>query len=27
MRVPPHIVRGLKRIGFEGGWLDKTKAE
>lgn len=27
MRKNPHIVRGLKRIGFEGGWLDKTKAE
>jgi hypothetical protein len=27
MRKNPHIVRGLKRIGFEGGWLDKAKAE
>ncbi len=25
MRKNPHIIRGLKRIGFEGGWLDKTK--
>jgi len=25
MRKNPHIVRGLKRIGFEGGWLDKAK--
>ena len=22
MRKNPHIVRGLKRIGFKGGWLD-----
>ena len=27
MRKNPHIVRGLKRIGFEGGWLDQAKAE
>lgn len=27
MRKNPHIVRGLKRIGFEGGWLDKAKPE
>lgn len=27
MRKNPHIVRGLKRIGFEGGWLDDAKAE
>ena len=27
MRKNPHIVRGLKRIGFEGGWLDKAPAE
>lgn len=25
MRKNPHIQRGLKRIGFEGGWLDKAK--
>ncbi|MCW4460191.1 Tat pathway signal protein [Sphingomonas sp. BT-65] len=24
MRKNPHIVRGLKRIGFKGGWLDKA---
>jgi hypothetical protein len=23
MRKNPHIIRGLKRIGFTGGWLDK----
>ncbi len=27
MRKNPHIVRGLKRIGFAGGWLDKAPAE
>jgi len=27
MRKNPHIVRGLKRIGFTGGWLDKVPAE
>lgn len=27
MRKNPHIVRGLKRIGFTGGWLDRAKAE
>ena len=27
MRKNPHIVRGLKRIGFEGGWLDEAKAK
>ncbi|HJS11752.1 glucoamylase family protein [Sphingopyxis sp.] len=27
MRGNPHIVRGLQRIGFTGGWLDKAKAE
>lgn len=27
MRKNPHIVRGLKRIGFTGGWLDQAKAE
>lgn len=27
MRKNPHIVRGLKRIGFTGGWLGKTPAE
>jgi len=26
MRKNPHIVRGLKRIGFAGGWLDKVPA-
>lgn len=25
MRKNPHIVRGLKRIGFTGGWLDQAK--
>jgi hypothetical protein len=25
MRNNPHIVRGLKRAGFSGGWLEKTK--
>jgi len=27
MRKNPHIVRGLKRIGFTGGWIDEAKAE
>jgi hypothetical protein len=27
MRKNPHIVRGLKRIGFTGGWIDKAKAD
>ncbi len=27
MRKNPHIIRGLKRIGFRGGWLDKVPAE
>ena len=27
MRKNPHIVRGLKRIGFTGGWLDQAKPE
>ncbi|HWW57567.1 MAG TPA: glucoamylase family protein [Sphingopyxis sp.] len=27
MRKNPHIVRGLRRIGFGGGWLDDAKAE
>lgn len=27
MRNNPHIIRGLKRIGFTGGWLDQAKAE
>ena len=26
MRKNPHIVRGLKRIGFGGGWLDTADA-
>jgi hypothetical protein len=26
MRRNPHIVRGLKRAGFRGGWLDQTPA-
>lgn len=25
MRKNPHVVRGLKRIGFQGGWLDKAR--
>jgi hypothetical protein len=24
MRKVPHIVRGLKRAGFTGGWLDNS---
>jgi hypothetical protein len=24
MKRNPHIVRGLKRAGFEGGWLETT---
>ena len=24
MRRNPHIVRGLRRAGFTGGWLDST---
>jgi hypothetical protein len=24
MRTNPHIVRGLRRAGFNGGWLEKT---
>jgi hypothetical protein len=27
MRRNPHIVRGLKRIGFTGGWLDRASGE
>ncbi len=27
MRGNPHIVRGLQRIGFTGGWLDQTPAK
>ena len=27
MRKNPHIVRGLKRIGFTGGWLDQAEAD
>ena len=27
MRTNPHIQRGLKRIGFTGGWLDQTPAK
>lgn len=26
MRTNPHIVRGLRRAGFRGGWLDKAPA-
>jgi hypothetical protein len=26
MRRNPYIVRGLKRAGFTGGWLDQTAA-
>jgi hypothetical protein len=25
MRRNPHVVRGLKRAGFNGGWLDKRE--
>jgi hypothetical protein len=25
MRKNPHLIRGLKRAGFRGGWLDQTK--
>jgi len=24
MRKNPHIRRGLERMGFTGGWLDRT---
>ena len=24
MRGEPNITRGLKRAGFDGGWLDQT---
>jgi hypothetical protein len=24
MRSNPHIVRGLRRAGFTGGWLEAT---
>jgi hypothetical protein len=24
MRTNPHVVRGLRRAGFQGGWLDKA---
>jgi hypothetical protein len=24
MRTNPHIIRGLKRAGFTGGWLDSA---
>lgn len=27
MRKNPHIVRGLKRIGFKGGWLDQAEQQ
>lgn len=27
MRKNPHIIRGLKRIGFTGGWLDAATTE
>ena len=27
MRKNPHIVRGLKRIGFTGGWLDQAEVD
>lgn len=27
MKKNPYIVNGLKKAGFKGGWLDKTKAE
>src|SRR5690606_3860463 len=27
MRTNPHIIRGLKRIGFTGGWHDRAAAE
>ena len=26
MRTNPHLVRGLRRAGFAGGWLDKAPA-
>jgi len=25
MRENPHVVRGLKRAGFTGGWLDSSR--
>jgi hypothetical protein len=27
MRKNPHLVRGLRRAGFEGGWLDRKPAK
>jgi hypothetical protein len=27
MRKNPHIVRGLRRAGFRGGWLDEQAAD
>lgn len=27
MRKNPHLVRGLRRAGFSGGWLDSVRAE
>lgn len=27
MRKNPHIIRGLRRAGFTGGWLDRAPAE
>jgi hypothetical protein len=27
MRKNPHIIRGLKRAGFSGGWLDETEGQ
>ncbi len=25
MRRNPHVIRGLKRAGFRGGWLDGAR--
>jgi hypothetical protein len=27
MRRCPHVVRGLRRAGFDGGWLDETESD
>jgi hypothetical protein len=25
MRTNPHVIRGLRRAGFSGGWLDEAR--
>jgi hypothetical protein len=27
LRTNPHLVRGLRRAGFRGGWLDRVRAK